>query len=116
LCDRNAIIQPHNNSITTIFPRNCIPFSGSRISVTQLRSPAIMSFTKTILIPYSLHAISTKNDSHTASSDPRFSPLPHQDSHRYFSHLLSALCVQAPFVIARPLRAFILGINHPSDN
>jgi hypothetical protein len=72
LCDRHAIIQSCENFITTVLPRNCIPFKGTRISVTRLRTPAVMPFIRTLLIPYSLHAISAKNDSGTAGSDPLF--------------------------------------------
>jgi hypothetical protein len=68
LCDRNAVIEPWKNSIITILPRNCVPFNGIRLSVTDLRTSAITPFVQTILIPYSLYTIS-KNASRTTLSD-----------------------------------------------
>jgi hypothetical protein len=67
LCDRNAIIESWNHSITTFFPRNCIPFNGIRISVTHLSIRDFTAVVKTILIPYSLRVICMK------SNDPSWS-------------------------------------------
>jgi hypothetical protein len=56
--DGTAIVQSFSNFITTLVPRNCLPFNGILISVIHLLTPATMSFVNTVLIPYSLQSIS----------------------------------------------------------
>jgi hypothetical protein len=58
-CDCKAIFQYRDNSISTILPRNCLALNGTRVSVTHLRTRTPQQIAKTLVIPYSLHTISS---------------------------------------------------------
>jgi hypothetical protein len=58
-CDGKAIIQFWNESTINLLPRNCVIFHGHRIPLYHLRAPSLTSDVKTILIPYSLHTMSS---------------------------------------------------------
>jgi hypothetical protein len=49
-----AIVESSNDSITTVFARNCVAHCGNCISVTHLSTSPLI---KTIMIPYSGHTI-----------------------------------------------------------
>jgi hypothetical protein len=50
-----AIIQSWHNAITTILPRHCAMFHGTRVSIADLRITGFGTVVRTILIPYSMH-------------------------------------------------------------
>jgi hypothetical protein len=52
--DGEAIIEFCNDSITTVFGRNCIAFDGNCFLISHLRTSTVA---KTILVPYSVHTI-----------------------------------------------------------
>jgi hypothetical protein len=58
LCNDTSLIQSWNDSITEIFPRNCVSVNGTRIGVTALWGATFATVVKTLPIPYSLQAIS----------------------------------------------------------
>jgi hypothetical protein len=49
-----AIVEPCNYSVTTLFPRNCVAHDGNRIPVAHLVAG---DFAEIIIIPHSLHTI-----------------------------------------------------------
>jgi hypothetical protein len=57
LCDRKAKIESCSDFIHVVLPRNCIPFKGTGISVTHMRSIRRTGSVKNLLIPDSVHSI-----------------------------------------------------------
>jgi hypothetical protein len=57
ISDAHAIIQYCDDSITTLFPRNCLAFCGTRVRVTHLNTGGLNILAQVILVPYSIHTI-----------------------------------------------------------
>jgi hypothetical protein len=59
LCDAKAAIHSCHKSVTALLPRNCVIVHGARIAVTHLLTAALAHNANTLLIPHSLHTISS---------------------------------------------------------
>jgi hypothetical protein len=123
LSDAETIIESCNDSIPTIFPRNCIAFGGNHFRIAHLQ---VLPCAKTIIVPYSVQGIffwgyfscnrleslvfefGSELESIAESSFVR------SELKSVFSLGLSILLAALPFLIPTLYLAFILSVFLPS--